>query len=313
MVKVSELLQSLTIPDSYKRVSDTHPLNLYIGLDSSSHYSLLIVCYYKPHKINDSRMIKTRTGKRPDGCWTVSWSLIDNQYRDMFALFCADMMSSSEQIQNKKKGEKFLFHRYEEWKDMLASPVRDILSPQQIKGLLGEMYFLEKYLTKIYGTEKAVRSWVGPHGLPQDFVVDETWYEVKTTSSTADEVLISSIEQLDCLNSGMLIIVLADKTSKTDEGAVNLNLIYRELLKRITDEDIKADLSNILFRYGYYLRPEYEEVDYTFKIKGIKSYKVTSAFPCLRRESLPDSITKAEYKISLSEIKNFKEEGLKWI
>ena len=127
-------------------------------------------------------------------------------------------------------------------------------------------------------------------------------------SSSRTEVTISSIEQLDCVKPGELIIIRADKTSVTNKDAVNLNTLYKDLLAMLSDDDTREQLSTMLLRYGYYPRPEYEEEEYTFEIKGTARYAVSSDFPCIRRTNLPQSITEAKYSLSLAAIDSYRKE-----
>ena len=133
---------------------------------------------------------------------------------------------------------------------MLANTPGGLLSPKEIKGLLGEMYFLKVFLCPQYGAKEAALSWTGPKHLPQDYIIDDTWYEVKTVSSSRAEVGISSVEQLDCVKPGELVVVRADKTSVTNTNAVNLNALYYALLAMLPD-DAKEQFSTMLLRYGY--------------------------------------------------------------
>ena len=169
------------------------------------------------------------------------------------------------------------------------------------------MYFLKEYLCVQYGAEKAAMSWTGPKRLPQDYIIDDTWYEVKTISSSRTEVGISSIEQLDCVKPGELVVIRTDKTSVTNTDAVNLNALYKDLITMLPD-DSRERFSTMLLRYGYYPRPEYEDEEYTFEIKATTRYAVSSDFPCIRRRNLPDSITEAKYSLALSAIDSYRKE-----
>ena len=80
----------------------------------------------------------------------------------------------------KEKATRFVGKRYKEWREMLANARGNLLSPSEIKGLLGEMYFLKDFLCTHYGAEKAALSWTGPKRLPQDYIIGDTWFEVKT-------------------------------------------------------------------------------------------------------------------------------------
>lgn len=308
MVNLKDIFNTINRIDSYQRVDVSHLLDLYVGIDEMSRWTLLLVCNIRPGNLTSSRMIQAKLGQRDDERWTISLSLINNDYEDMFLLFCGDIIESSREIRNKDKAAKFVVTRYREWKEMLANSRNDLLSPEEIKGLLGEMYILDNELMKKHGPEKSALSWTGPKAAHQDFILDDTWYEVKTVSSGKEEVKISSIEQLDCQNDGKLIVVFADKTSRTNVNAINLNLVYMKILAQLMDDDIKVEFSNMLLKYGYYPRAEYEDVDYIFEVKGVRHYLVTELFPCFRRKNIPTDITKANYYISLPAIKDYSEE-----
>ena len=308
MADIKKILGSIDHMDTYQRVNSTHPLDLYIGIDETARWTLLLISEYPPLKVASSRMILVKSGKRPDNKWSLSFSLIENAYKDMFVLFCEDIIASSESIANKEKATRFVSRRYNEWREMLANARGNLLSPEEIKGLLGEMYFLKEYLSEIYGAEKAAMSWTGPKRLPQDFIIDDIWFEVKTVSSSRSEVQISSIEQLDCENPGELVVIRADKTSTTNAHALNLNILYKALLAQLPDDDSRERFSTMLLRHGYYPRPEYEDEEHTFEIKNVTRYDVTQDFPCLRRIALPESVGEAKYALILATIDSYRKE-----
>jgi len=308
MDNLKERFESIHGVDVYQRVDETHPLDLYIGLDDMARWTLLLVCNTRPNHLESSKMIYGKIGLRKDGRWTISLALIDRQYQDMFVLFCGDIIDSSRNIRNKDRAAQFVVLRYHEWKKMLANSKGGLLSAEEIKGLLGEMYILDTELMSRYGPEEAALSWTGPQLAHQDFIIADTWYEVKTVSSGRDSVNVSSIEQLDTESKGHLIVVFADKTSLTNERLINLNMVYYRLLSRLLNDEVKESFSNTLLKYGYYPRPEYEDADYSFEVKDIQRYLVKDDFPCLRRSELPASVIKAEYILSLPVIQTYRED-----
>ena len=308
MSDMRKILGEINHLDTYQRIDSTHPLNLYIGLDDSARWTLLLISEFQPLSVISSKMIMVKLGKRSDSKWTQSFSLVDDRFRDMFVLFCEDIVASSFHITNKEKAVRFVGKRYKEWREMLANARGDLLSPEEIKGLVGEMYYLKNYLASMYGIERAVLSWTGPRKLPQDFIYDDTWYEVKTISSGKNEINISSIEQLDSNKNGELVVFRADKTSVSNKNAVNLNSLYKDLMTLLPSDHSKEVFSNMLLRLGYYLRIEYESEEYTFEIKGIQKYTVNYDFPCIRRTNLPASVTSAKYILSIAAIEPYKKE-----
>lgn len=306
MADIKTIFGAIDHLDTYQRVNNTHLLDLYVGIDAEARWTLLLISEYPSPKIVSSRMILVKSGKRSDKKWSLSFSLVDDRYKDMFVLFCEDVVSSSACIKNKEKAARFVGKRYKEWREMLANARGNLLSPAEIKGLLGEMYFQKEYLCTQYGAEKAALPWTGPRCLPQDYIIDDTWYEVKTVSSGRTEVSISSIEQLDCVKPGELVVIRADKTSVTNTDAVNLNVLYKELLAMLPDDDSREQFSTMLLRYGYYPRPEYEGEEYIFEIKAMTRYVVSADFPCIRRANLPQSITEAKYSLALAAIDSYR-------
>lgn len=306
MADIKTIFGTIVHLDTYQRINATHLLDLYVGIDGTGRWTLLLVSEYPPPKVTSSRMIQVNSGQRPDKKWALSFSLVDDSYKDMFVPFCEDIVVSSSCIKSKEKATRFVGKRYKEWREMLANAQGNLLSPAEVKGLLGEMYFLKNYLCAQYGVEKAVLSWTGPRALPQDYIIDGTWYEVKTVSSRKSEVSISSIEQLDCEKPGELVVIRADKTSVTNIDAVNLNTLYKELLAMLPDDDSREKFSTMLLRYGYYPRPEYEGEEYTLEIKAMVRYAVSTDFPCIRRKELPKSITETKYSLDLAAIDSYR-------
>ncbi len=308
MADIKTIFGTINHLDTYQRVNSTHLLDLYVGIDNAARWTLLLISEYPPLKIVSSRRILVQSGRRPDQKWSLSFSLVEDSYRDMFVLFCEDIVSSSACIANKEKATRFVGRRYKEWREMLANAQGNLLSPEEIKGLLGEMYFLKEYLCVQFGPEKAALSWTGPRRLPQDYIIDDTWYEVKTISSSRTEVGISSIEQLDCAKQGELVVIRADKTSVTNTSAVNLNALYYALLAMLPDDESKEQFSTMLLRYGYYPRHEYEGEEYTFEIKAVVRYAVSTDFPCIRRANIPEGIMEVKYSLALAAIDLFRKE-----
>ena len=306
MADLKTIFSSIKHLDTYQRVNGTHLLDLYVGIDDSARWTLLMISEYPPMKITSSLMILVKFGKRYDKKWSLSFSLVDDRYKDMFVLFCEDIISSSSYIVNKEKAARFVGKRYNEWREMLANARGSLLSSKEIKGLIGEMYFLKTFLCIKYGAKEAVQSWTGPRNLPQDYIIGDTWYEVKTVSSSKTEVIISSVEQLDSAKPGELVVIRADKTSATNTDAVNLNTLYKELLTMLSNDDVREQFATMLLHFGYYPRPEYEDEEYIFEIKGTARYAVSSGFPCIRRADLPESITEVKYSLSLAAIDSYR-------
>lgn len=288
--------------DAYKRVSSTHPLNLMLGLDKNFNPSLLLITATKPIYIPDSGMIIISVGKRTDSKYSLVFSLLNTEYIDLFCHFCSDMINSSFNCNNDNDAD-FLCNRYLLWKKMLEKTRNALLTDNETKGLIGELYFLKEYMFNKYGIRESLLYWTGPQKTDQDFICEDMWYEVKTVSPGAITVKISSVEQLDTDNNGNLVVLFLDKTSAKDSKHLNLNYLVKEIQDLIDDEMSKARFNEIVLASGYVYNDEYDNRNYHF-IKA-KMYNVTKEFPCLRHNDIPNTVGGINYELILNKIEEW--------
>lgn len=293
--------------DSFRRVDEDHPLDIYLGRDTSARTSMLLISKSVPMQIYSSHLIGISIGKRVDGAWALSFCLLDNQYQDMFFHFCDDIINATRDIKDKSQGTTFVCLRYLKWQEMLKKNSSGLLSFSEIKGLIGELVFLKEILFDKYGKNVALQSWIGPDKADQDFVCADSWYEVKATVSGAATVKISSIEQLDTNNDGELVVVYLDKTSYANPNRITLNSIVDEIENNLENGEQRQLLRDILIRQGYIHRNEYDE--HGFVCTVINRYLVNQSFPVLRKKDIPTAIANSNYSLSLSAIQEFLKEN----
>ncbi len=246
MRNAKEIFEALSGVDAFQRVSRDHILDLYCGIDNMSRYTLLLISATEPEGVKSSRVINVGLRKRNDERWTLSFSLVDDTFIDIFFQFCDDMIESSAKLGSAVNGSKFICTRYSDWQQMLSAARGDLLSKSEIKGIIGEMLFIREFLFPKYGRESVLHAWMGPKMADQDFVFADTWYEVKATTSDAEHIRISSIEQLDCSSEGTLAVLALDQTSELERQGVTANSLYWELMRFIEDDSLKITFSSLL-------------------------------------------------------------------
>jgi hypothetical protein len=303
MNKITSLFNSLQNVDMFQRIDETHVLDLYFGFDSLRRPTLLLVTKTEPLSLNSSKFIVVETGRRIDTKWAVSLTLLQANYEDMFNSFCQDLIESSRLSCDEKAGTIYFCNRFIKWQTMLLKTNGNLLSISEIKGLIGELVFLKRYLFKAIGYERALDSWIGPERADQDFVTEDTWWEVKATNSGSEKITISSIEQLDTINQGSLVIVYLDKTSKEDNAGITLNAIIAEINQIIETEFLREKLNNILLLHDYYNHQEYDE--FAFKFHYYSIYRVDQSFPSIRRKDVPIPVISAKYEFSINSIQGY--------
>ena len=290
--------------NAFLRIDNTHMLDVYVGFDTNSNYSIMLISDIEPTKLVSSAIITIEAFQRKDLRWSTVMSLVQTQYLDLFYQVCYDLIESSRVHQSSITGQSFFFERYKKWQNLLKRNRKGLLSNQEIKGLIGELYFLKNILFKNLSYIDAIESWTGPEKLKQDFILEDIWFEIKSTTSSSSSVRISSIEQLDIKKSGYLVVLELDKTSSLDHEKITLNMMYEEICSLLDTEQIRVDFDNKLFDFGYINRKEYDNETYRFI--NINYYIVNESFPRLSKEKIPSEIIEALYELSLSGIERYR-------
>lgn len=298
--------EKFLIDERFSRADPNGVLNIWYGVSGGFQPTLVLRSSHRLHQLTSTRYVEiTLSYVKERKEWLLSFVLKDRELLSVFIHFCNDMISSTRNIRDEKEALSFFRKRYESWRRMLSAGVKEYLSEFQIQGLLGEFQFLLDYMIPKYGLEKAVQSWVGPRNSAQDFVVNNTWYEIKTVSSRVEKVSISSLSQLDSEVQGNLVIYRADKTSMSDSHAVNLNEQFTRLQTALMDyPDLSYSVRQWLLKLGYVPFDYYDEHVYSFK--GKTFYQVTREFPALRRRDIPEAVINAKYDISIPSLESFK-------
>lgn len=302
------LRPALHDPVVYQRVDESHVLDFYLGREVTGERVLLLFSDSAAPDGRETQGIQVSTAKRADGRWSLIIKLLKPELGKIFSQLCEDLVTASRSITNTADGPQFVMNRFGRWQRLLERGATDLLSDNEIRGLIGELIFLETYAIPRYGADAAVDGWVGPVAADQDFRFADFWYEVKAVVPDSPAVKISSIEQLGVdvtQYEGQLATVCLDRTSPDEPGAVSLcRLVTRIRLLLDAFPHAESVFSDRLLEAKYYDRPEYDNPH--FVIKWLYRYSVTPDFPRLTRSSVPEGIRNAKYEIALTSISRFK-------
>ena len=296
---ISQKIEAEKETKTYRRLDSEHPFSLYLGYNNKGFKSLVITEESEDVTITPTRIIETCICRRPDGKLSLEFALTDNRFANMFYRFCEDVIVSSKKTP-KAQAIKFIVNRWGAWRLMFQNAENGYMSDSSIIGLLGELVFIEKKMQKIYGIDRSIHSWEGPIGNHKDFIIDDTWYEVKTVSNGSKSIKISSLEQLDSARIGKLEVVKVDQTSVENVNAINLNLQVEKVKKYIYNMDTLNEYNIKLAEVGYCYDEYYSRQ--SFELVRIKEFTVDEGFPRIRREDVRKEIIKVQYEILLPEL-----------
>lgn len=297
---------------SARRIDHTHPLDLFWGKDGIGHY-LFIFEFSGEIDIPVSHIpeitgiqFEIYQNKQSKDCKRLVYLLNDQEDWEIFLAICNDIILSTRKAPNVKSAIQVMINRLKRWQYFLKKRRQDILSEEEIKGLIGELLFLKRYLVPAFGIEQAVRYWQGPEDLPQDYNIGNSAIEIKCRSGATPIVNISSIDQLcSQLEDLFLFVITLGKTAPEGKGAINLPSLIAELREEINlhcPEAIER-FNDLVYLTGYIDSERYMDFSYVFTREIM--YQVTDTFPRICRKDLHSGIIKLSYSINLDECSPF--------
>lgn len=286
----------------FRRVDRGKYVDVYIGYVHQKT-ALIIKGSQKITNIEKTKWITTQINQDPKTKITsLSFILEKDEFESLFISFCADIIENTKGLVTETVLSEVIA-RWNYWITLFKNPKREILSHSIIKGLIGELLFIKEYLLKRYSEETVIKGWVGPMGQHKDFVLNDTWFEVKTIDSDATAVKISSISQLESNEIGFLTTVNIDKSTEVSETSISLNRLIEDIVSTLQAEHlIQFDEKLKALNYEYNIAYD----DFQFMFKVIDCYEVGSDFPRIKRSDVPRGIGKISYELMLNAIDSYK-------
>lgn len=298
---VEQKFKSIKKCSEYVRVSDSHPLELYLGLNEKGCFTLRYNGAFSPIKILGNDLLEIKQYKFSEYN-SILFSFNSNDNYGLFFNFCVDIINKTSSYEG-ENGYSEIVNRYNQWKKMFYGS-SSVLSEPEILGLIGELMFLKDKAIPSYGETDGLKGWSGPEPTHKDFSYGNDWFEIKSINGFKNTVHISSLEQLDSEFNGKLIVYSFEKMSPSFNGS-NLNKLVELILNSFEFEENKDVFVSKLKQVGYSYNEIYDNFIYNF-IK-CDEYRVNSEFPRIKKENLPVGVSKVQYEIVLTEIEKFKE------
>lgn len=292
----------------FLQIDAQHPLEWHIGYQSISQRTLLLISDTPIGAIESSKsMSVSRRRRESDNRWTLSFELLRNEQQGVFAILCCDVIEYSRAAVNENEALDLVISRYKQWSKLLESQKSGLMDEITRKGLLGELLFLEERISTVETPLIAIQGWSGADSADQDFMYPDGWFEIKSVGISATSVTISSLEQLNCADDGMLVVMRIDKVAPDRAGAISLNEVVHRISERLIGNADALDLFRAkLSAYGYIDLQEYSEQKYYWS--GKQSYRVDDSFPKLTATNVPAQIVSAHYELNLPSLVGWEKE-----
>jgi hypothetical protein len=286
----------------FRRVSEAHPYDLYLGIDVQETPVLMLLSSTSVEHIPRLKALEVSQNLRQDGKFAILISLTASELLHPFSYVCEDIIESLRQFTSPKGEALFLLNRLEKWRRLLETTKKGLSQPQLL-GLIGELLFLEK-LIPAQGATAAVESWLGPTGAPQDFQSGGRIFEIKTCAIGAHVVIISSLEQLHTGSTPTNLIVFSiGSCAKDQPGSSTTNSLVVRIREALSETSASSGFELKLAELGY---DEHQpECDSSYLVEKIRAFEVRDSFPRLTPASVSAAISSAIYCLDLDQCAEF--------
>jgi len=233
--------------------------------------------------------------------------LNDDFFKDLFDDLILSIYSKIYNISNTEVYSELFLRHFFKWSAFFENKKTDGLTREQVKGLIGELFYLKNLLLNSENNvDNILISWRGPYDEGHDFVFEFTDYEIKTIESSKNNVRISSEFQLESEKGKELELVVIF-VNPDNENGVSLKSLINDIktivLDKLGDNSIfitalaqKGLTIGDLDQYEIYRYTPIEEISYD---------STRENFPKLIRCSIPEEINKLNYNIRLNLIEEF--------
>lgn len=295
------------------RIDATHPWNFFWGKDGEGR-CLLVLRFQKELSKMATRLPKLRglnvkllvIAAGPQDA--IVLELVDAALRDVFLTLCNDIVNSTRPTTSEADAVEVALRRTWRWHHLLRGGSDARLSPDEQKGLIGELLVLEKHLVPAMGALDAVRAWLGPENAPKDFQIGALCIEAKARRGSATaEIAISSDTQLDTTGVDSLYLHVVNLASAPEGGG---GISVADLAERVRDalrhrDPLAIDLFDERLESAG-LDPTHDYSDWMWLEGECWVYRVEGSFPRIEANSLMTGVSRVRYSVLLRECEAYR-------
>lgn len=290
-----------------KMIEVNSVIKVYYGMNNEGHSRLSFMSSVAPPKMDSTRLLRVIQGKESEGVYWTSFDLLESTAKQVFYSFCSDLVSAVKDIFEEKRALVYLKNRFYIWKAMFKKGGTNI-SAEALKGLFGELYFLDTVLEKKVGINEAITAWSGTDGTAKDFSIGTDWYEIKSVSTSSVSVKIASVSQLSSDTPGHLIIIRLESMSTAfTDGKSSISELFHSILTKIDLDETKELFLSKILTYGLNMNDDC--CTEKFRVVSAQPYCVDDKFPRLSESDIKHKeICKVCYELIINSLERFKED-----
>ncbi len=289
--------------------ADKGPHSVFLGIDSYGQYLFLLKLP------QDNTNLESYSLPKISGCLSTFVTieketyfqllLLEQKNWRLFKLLVQEIITVLEE-EKRRENERLIHLLIETLKrcSFFFSRRREPFTREMALGLFGELHFLLNEAAVRVGWNKALSTWRGPLGHPQDYVIGSSAIEVKATETGQRRtVRISSLDQLNPVSpKGYLYVVSLSEAVNIQGKSLNdlVDEIYR-LLKSASIVPLDFDLK--LSLYGYSSTSKFSNQEYA--VTECSFYLLDKDFPRITPDAVCLGIESVRYSLNLNFCSSF--------
>lgn len=295
------------------RYSDTSRCDAYLGVKFPEMHRILII--RTPFAIGkefnfqyEFRGMKFDKIYDPDDnkFLLLNLVLVDTQFKDVFDVLATDVLSDVINESEIKAVLKKYSNRLIKWQSLFERFKQQGLTPEEQRGLYGELYFMRKFLLSNSDFRNVVVSWVGAEKQIRDYQYGKWSVEIKTThGNNHQKVHVSSERQLDTANLDNLFLNHLSLELRQKSGET-LNQMVDAIIEILnSDHAALSSFRNKLIEAGFFdhHRNLYSDVGYF--IRQNVYYNIENTFPRIEERDIRNGVGDVKYSIVISQCSDF--------
>lgn len=231
-------------------------------------------------------------------------ALEEEGFGDVFRTLVADLVDEIATATSAAGAITAMSVQLHRWQAFLRAAGPGGLSPEQRRGLAGELLFLRDELVPRLG-DAGVNTWSGWDAANHDVQLPASNIEIKSTAAnTPHAIHISNIRQLDDSTTPALhlCLTLLDESSNSGES---LPEIVASLRSRVSAGE-RTRLDDRLFTAGY-APPDADRYPLPrYTVRERRMFHVREGFPRLLPGFLPEGVEEVRYSIAVASCSSFR-------
>jgi hypothetical protein len=284
----------------------SHPLQIFVGKTDSGAPRAVIRSNVKPAMPVLAALVVVDRYEDQSCKWNLSLTLQDPKFTEVFLRLIDDVHARSAVASGESEAMDRVNTIFVEWRRLLKPRSAGLLSMEELRGLVGELWLVLEVFAAERGMGAALEGWLGPLGLPQDFWYPEDGYhEAKSIGPATTVVSIASESQLDAEGLQLLVLLVGNADDQAP-SAVNLRLLADRVLARLSQLGVGPELlSDRLEHLGVTLDETFYQQTW-FVVSHLTCYGVGADFPAIRARDLAPGVSAVRYQLELAAIQKFK-------